>query len=126
MNNLLDFTQLLENGLRFTLGAGTAAVESLQDVRARETTLNRLQTDFEGLSQEWIDKGKITEQEARQFVETLVAQGFASVNSSSASSATVTTTATPIPTSLQEELKELTAQVVVLRQALEESLKPSN
>ncbi|MFZ4665718.1 MAG: hypothetical protein ACOYME_04780 [Prochlorotrichaceae cyanobacterium] len=126
MNNLLDLPQLLENGLRFTLGAGTAVVESLQDVRARETTLNRLQTDLEGLSQEWVDKGKITEQEARQFVETLLAQGFAAVNSSSASSATVTTTATPVPTNLQDELKELTAQVVALRQALEESLKPSN
>ena len=125
MDNLLNLSEWLEKGLRLTLGASSVAVESLQDARLRETTLNRLQTDFAGLTQEWVDKGKITEQEARQFVETLLSQGLANINATPASSATVNTTATTVPATLQDELKELTAQVVALRQALENSLKAS-
>jgi polyhydroxyalkanoate synthesis regulator phasin len=125
MNNLTDLPQLLENGLRFTLGAGTALVDSLQDTQKRETTLNRLQTDFSGLSQEWVDRGTQTEQEARQFVETLLASSGIPNFNAPASTATVTTTATPVPHSLQDDLKELTAQVIALREILEENLPPT-
>lgn len=125
MNNLTDLPQLFENGLRFTLGAGTALVDSLQDTEKRETTLKRLQTDFTGLSQEWVDRGTQTEQEARQFVESLLANSGMPNFNAPASTATVTTTATPVPHSLQDDLKELTAQVIALRQALEQSLPPS-
>jgi polyhydroxyalkanoate synthesis regulator phasin len=125
MNNLTDLPQLFENGLRFTLGAGTALVDSLQDTEKRETTLNRLQTDFNGLSQEWVDRGTQTEQEARQFVESLLASSGIPNLSAPASTATVTTTATPVPHTLQDDLKELTAQVIALRQALEENLPAS-
>ncbi|MGA0199217.1 MAG: hypothetical protein ACO3NK_08860 [Prochlorotrichaceae cyanobacterium] len=126
MNNATDLPQLLENGLRFTLGAGTALMDSLQDTEKRETTLNRLQTDFDGLSQEWVDRGTQTEQEARQFVETLLAgSGLPNFNAP-ASTATVTTTATAVPHTVQDDLKELTAQIIALREALEENLTPSS
>jgi len=126
MNNLTDLPQLLENGLRFTLGAGTALVDSLQDTEKRDTNLKRLQTDFTGLSQEWVDRGTQTEQEARQFVETLLASSGVPNFNTPASTATVTTTATPVPHSLQDDLKELTAQVIALRQSIEENLPPSS
>jgi polyhydroxyalkanoate synthesis regulator phasin len=126
MNNATDLPQLLENGLRFTLGAGTALMDSLQDTEKRETTLNRLQTDFDGLSQEWVDRGTQTEQEARQFVESLLAGSGLPNFSAPASTATVTTTATAVPHTVQDDLKELTAQIIALREALEENLTPSS
>ena len=120
MDNLNDLPKMFETGMRFTLGAGNAVVESVQDFSKVEATLNRLQTDFDGLSQEWVEKGTQTEEEARQFVETILAQSGIPVppGSTSASSATVTTTATPVPTTLQDDIKDLTSQIVELRQTL--------
>lgn len=121
MTDLADLPQFFERGLRFTLGAGQAMVEGLQDDQKRTTTLQRLQMDFNGLSEEWIAKGESTEQEARQFVESLLAQaGLPNVVNSNPHSVTITTTATPVPPNLQEDLRELTDQIIALRQALEE------
>lgn len=109
--------QVVQKGFRFTLGATTSFVESLQDSQKREQNLQRMTSDFEGLAEEWIAQGEVTEQEARSFVDALVQQATGSVP---ASSATVSTTATPISTSgLETEIKTLTEEVMTLRQEIE-------
>lgn len=115
--NIDTVPQAVQKGFRFTLGATTSLVESLQDSQKREQNLKRMTTDFEGLAEEWIAQGEVTEQEARSFVDTLVQQATGSIP---ASNATVSTTATPIRTAgLESEIKTLTDEVMTLRQEIE-------
>ncbi|NJR52980.1 MAG: hypothetical protein HC780_28900 [Leptolyngbyaceae cyanobacterium CSU_1_3] len=108
---------LLQKGFRVTLGATASLVESLQDPQKREQNLSKLRSELSQLTQEWAEKGEITEREARSFVDTILAQ-----RNSSTTPTTVTTTATPIPPvspEAQVELQELTAQLAAIRAELE-------
>lgn len=118
-NNL---TQLLHKGFRVTLGATASLIEVLQDPEKREQNLARLRSDLSQLAEEWDTKGSMTEQEARNFVDTLLEQRHRQQTQSSydpttqASTATTTPTATP---DVQLELQELTAQIAAIRTELE-------
>lgn len=111
---------LLQKGFRVTLGATAALVEALQDPQKREQNLSKLKLEMTQLTQEWAEKGEITEREARTYIDTLLAQR-GNVDTS-ASTTTVTTTATSTPTAspeVQLELQELTAQLAAIRAELE-------
>lgn len=109
--------ETIQKGFRFTLGATTSLVESLQDTQKREQNLQRLSSDFDGLVEEWIAQGEVTEQEARSFVDTLVQQATGNIP---ASNATVSTTATPVkPSGVEADIKTLTEEVMTLRQEVE-------
>lgn len=118
-NNL---TQLLHKGFRVTLGATASLIEVLQDPEKREQNLARLRSDLSQLAEEWDTKGSMTEQEARNFVDTLLEQRHRQQTQSSydpttqASTAITTPTATP---DVQLELQELTAQIAAIRTELE-------
>lgn len=110
------FVQLFQQGFRITLGATASLVEALQDPEKRDENLAKLNQEWSVLSAEWAQKGEITEQEARNFVDTLLTKQGTSPSSGSSS----TTVATPsAPPDVQLELQELTAQIVAMRAELE-------
>lgn len=118
-NNLL---QLLQTGLRVSLGATTSLVETLQDPQKREENFSQLRSELSQRITEWEEKGLITEQEARRFIEAIWRQQ--SNQGSSSTTATPTeTSATPSKTAaspnVQLEIEELTAQIAAIRTELE-------
>ena len=111
--------QMLQKSFRVTLGATATLVEILQDPRKREANLTRLKTDLDQLTREWAEKGEVTEQEARSYVDTFIAQRRSEMNSGGP---TVTTTATTVQApspEVQLELQELTAQLAAIRAEVE-------
>ncbi len=110
-----NFVQLVQKGFRVTLGATASLVEVLQDPERRDESLSKLNQEWSVLSSEWAQKGEVTEQEARSFVDTLLDKR--TEPSAGASSATATTPSAP--PDVQLELQELTAQIVAMRAELE-------
>lgn len=127
--NPTEITATVQRGFHIALGATATLVEDLQNPDKINQTLRRLSDDRDSVVQEWIDKGAMTEQDARKLVDSLLAgQGFGSSTSSSGGPSssngytTITTTALPVESaSLDADLKELTAQIAALRQALEQA-----
>jgi polyhydroxyalkanoate synthesis regulator phasin len=118
-NNLL---QLLQTGLRVSLGATTSLVETLQDPQKREENLSQLRTQLSQQVAEWAEKGEITEQEARSFIETILRQQSNSERSSTTETSSETTTTPPTPPAspgVQLEIETLTAQIAAIRTELE-------
>jgi polyhydroxyalkanoate synthesis regulator phasin len=111
----IDF---LKKGFHMTLGATTSLVEALQDPLKREETLAQWRLGPNELAEFLAQKGAVTEVEARNFVDGVVAQyGSSSSTTNNASSAS------PYPTpvvdlSLQQDLRDLTAQLAELRSQL--------
>lgn len=111
-----NFVQLFQKGFRVTLGATASLVEVLQDSEKRDESLSKLNQEWSVLSAEWAEKGEVTEQEARNFVDTLLTKRD---NQSSPGASGATATTASAPPDVQLELQELTAQIVAMRAELE-------
>lgn len=112
--------QFLQNGFRLSVGATAALIESLQDSQKREEILAKLkQSEFSELAAELTKKGEITEQEAREFVDSLWQQQNQTSGDAPGTSATTTTDNPVASPNVQQDLQELTAQVAALRAELE-------
>lgn len=117
-DNLLE---LLQTGFRASVGATTSLVETLQDPQKLGEQVA-----------EWAEKGEITEQEARRFIDSLLGQQASSSGRSSStttgtpsSTTTTTTSTTPTaPPNVQLELEELTARIAAIRTELETLRNP--
>jgi polyhydroxyalkanoate synthesis regulator phasin len=120
-----NLIQLLQKGFRVTLGATASLIEILQDPYRRDENLSKLRTELAQLADELAEKGALTEQEARNFVDTVITQRdnqTAHEASDFSNSTTVTPTATTTTTAspdVQLELQELTAQIAAIRAELE-------
>jgi polyhydroxyalkanoate synthesis regulator phasin len=124
-NNLVQF---LQTGFHVSLGITTALIESLQDPQKREENFSQLNSDFEQQLATLEEKGKITEQEARSYLESMWTQQNNSGSSASADTPTNTSATSPTSTTTantQQEIEELTAQISALRTELEQ-LRQSN
>lgn len=123
-NNILEF---LQTGFHVSLGATTALIESLQDPQKREENFSSLNSDFEQQLTRLAEKGKITEQEARSYLESMWAQPNNSGEPTSTATPTNTSVTSPTKTTTntQQEIEELTAQIAALRTELEQ-LRQSN
>lgn len=148
--------QMLQNSFRLTLGAttslievvqdaerrdenftrlrqewsqtATSLVEAIQDPQKREENLTKLQQEWNQLSEAWVVKGTTTEQEARNFVNTLLSQRSGNpsgANSGSPTSAPTPTTPTTSP-EVQTELQALIEQIAAVRTELENERKSSH
>ncbi|NEP59992.1 MAG: hypothetical protein F6K31_23805 [Symploca sp. SIO2G7] len=118
-NNLVQF---LQSSFHVSLGATTALIESLQDSQKREENFSQLNTSFDQQLATLEEKGKITEQEARSYLESIWAQSNNS-GSSASTDATTNTSAAPSTSTTantQQEIEELTAQIAALRTELEQ------
>lgn len=116
-------TQLLRKGFRVTLGATATLIESLQDPQRREANFSRFATEFSQLAEEWESKGATTEQEARNFVDTLWQQQNGSPHGESSYSGPTSSQssepASPAAADVQQDLQELTAQLAAIRAEIE-------
>ena len=127
-NNL---TQLLQKGLRVTLGATASLIEVLQDPEKREQNLSRLRSDLGQLAEEWDTKGAMTEQEARNFVDTLLEQrnrqqAQPTYDPTSPTVGNTNPASPTAPPDVQLELQELTAQIAAIRTELEKLRNPDS
>ena len=125
-NNLL---QLLQSGFRVSLGATTSLVETLQDPQKREEKFSQLRFELSQRVAEWEEKGLITEQEARSFIETILRQPSNSGGSSATRTPSNTATTPPTPAAspnVQLEIEELTVQIAAIRTELEKLRNPSS
>ncbi|MBD1869594.1 hypothetical protein H6F93_16895 [Leptolyngbya sp. FACHB-671] len=112
--------QIVQKGFRVTLGATASLIETLQDPQRRDENLYRLRAELGQLTEEWAVKGEMTEQEARNFVDTILSQRAAQTNSSDTpSTPNSSSTATAAPPDVQLDLEELTAQIAAIRAELE-------
>lgn len=118
-----NLVQLLQKGFRVTLGATASLIEILQDPQQRSEKLAALRTELDQLSEEWAMKGEVTEQEARNFVDTVLSQsGQSNSTTTSEPYGTTTTAVAPQPAAppdVQLDLQELTAQLAAIREELE-------
>lgn len=120
-------TEFVQKGFRTSLGAASFLVETLQDPNKRDENLQKLNSnfnsmDFSQLTEEWAQKGEITEREARTFVDNMLQQkGSESSNSDNLSDfPRKATNDNLVRSNLEEELQELTAEIIALRTELQQ------
>ncbi len=114
-----NLVQVLQTGFRITVGATASVLESIQDTEKRTENLETLKLEWAQIADKLANKGEKTEQEARQFVDTLLSQQ-PTPGSASPSSATGEPASEDSSANVQGELEELTEQITTLRKELEE------
>ncbi|MGB3263256.1 MAG: hypothetical protein WBA89_04800 [Microcoleus sp.] len=122
-----NLPQMLQTGFHLTLGATSFLMETLQDPLKREENLDKLkQSDLSLLADELLEKGEMTDREARNFVDTIFSQPGVRENAPNDESVSHqesdTATDTPGDSVVQpdvKEIQELTAQMAALRAQLE-------
>jgi polyhydroxyalkanoate synthesis regulator phasin len=118
--------QMLQTGFHLTLGATSFLIEILQDPVKRSENLEKLNSDLGILADELLEKGEMTDREARNFVDTIFSGPSDRENShnesvspkQSNSSADTPPDSVTTP-DVQLEIQELTAQMMALRTQLE-------
>lgn len=120
-------TEFVQKGFRTSLGAASFLVETLQDPNKRDENLQKLNSNFNSmnfsqLTEEWAEKGEVTEREARTFVDNMLQQkGSETSNSDNLSDfSRNTTNDNVVRSNLREELQELTTEIIALRTELQQ------
>ena len=117
-NNLL---QMAQQGFRMTVGAATSLVETVQNPQKRAEMLAQMQADLSQKTQEWSEKGEVTEQEARKRLDNLFSgQGWDLSNQGASNSSTTS------EINASSDLQQLTAEIIALRKELEQIRQSKN
>ena len=121
-----NLPQMLQTGFHLTLGATSFLIETLQDPLKREENLDKLKSDLGELASELLEKGEMTDREARNFVDTIFSQPGNRENADSESvspkQSDAATDAAPdsvVQPDVKLEIQELTAHIAALRVELE-------
>ena len=114
-NNGNNFFGILQTGLRTVVGATTDAIETLQDTQKRNQAFSEFNEQWQKKSQEWVEKGEVTESQARQIIEQLI-QNKGVGNSSTPQEITIESDDVSDP---YEGIKELTEEIIALRAEIE-------
>jgi polyhydroxyalkanoate synthesis regulator phasin len=115
-----DLGKLLQRGFHVTLGATASLLEVIQDPRKAQDRLDKLRLNFDSVTEELAEKGAVTEIEARNFVDGVIAQQIKTTTPNEPDLNTVNTTATTVVDSnVQADLQALTQQLADLRAELE-------
>ncbi|GAB4524676.1 MAG: hypothetical protein Tsb0014_03340 [Pleurocapsa sp.] len=113
MNNN-NVVQLIQQGFHIALGATASCVETLQDPQKRAETFTEIQTELNQKTQEWSEKGAVTEAEAKAFVDDFLSQrGWKQTSN------TNTTTTNSSKNGVYSGIEELTAEIMTLKLELE-------
>ena len=119
------FVEILKQGFRTTVGATTSAVETLQDEQKRNEFLSELNTQWTEKSQEWAEKGTLTEQEARRIIEQFFQQkGNQSDNQSSYGENVGSNNSAN--SNYSDDIRELTQEIINLREELKKINNSNN
>lgn len=126
--NSETLVQLLQQSFHVTLGATASFAEVLQDEQKRQESWRKLTENLAELTQEWSEKGKITEEEARNFVDNLMKEKTNPPNSGvdPESAGFSQEPETPTDGDPQAEIEELTEQLATLRSELEKLRQEEN
>ncbi|MEG4406722.1 hypothetical protein [Microcoleus sp. MON2_D5] len=117
-----NLPQMLQTGFHLTLGATSFLIETLQDPVKREENLDKLKSDLGQLADELLEKGEMTDREARNFVDTIFSQPDDRENAESESVSPKQSDAPPesvVQPNVKLEIQELTAHMAALRTELE-------
>ncbi|MEG4088371.1 hypothetical protein [Microcoleus sp. Pol12B4] len=121
-----NLPQMLQTGFHLTLGATSFLIETLQDPLKREENLDKLKSDFGQLADELLEKGEMTDREARNFVDTIFSQPGDRENADSepvspkqSDAATDAPPDSVVQPNVKLEIQELTAHMAALRAELE-------
>ncbi len=117
-NNIIELAQ---QTFRIAIGATATLLETIQNSEKRSTVITDMQTELNQKSQEWAQKGEVTEQEARQTLEKLLQKTpWKGTSKSSASNDNIYTD-TPVTSNvIKSELQSLTEQITSIRSELEQ------
>lgn len=116
--------QTLQKGLHVTVGATATLIETIQDPQKRTETLSELQTTLHQQAQQWSEKGLVTEEEARRFIDDWLAKYKPSGSSSSSSGSTGGINVSY--NNAQSEIQDLTEQIIALKTELEQTRANNN
>ena len=122
--NSENIVQFVQKGFHVTLGAASFVAETIQDSQKRDENMAKLSGDFNVLSEEWAVEGEKKEREARQFVETMMGQSGGSSQSSGMSgfsSSPGNSSNIAVPSTIAQDLKDLTEQLASIRHELEKT-----
>jgi len=121
-----NLPQMLQTGFHLTLGATSFLIETLQDPLKREENLDKLKSDLGQLASELLEKGEMTDREARNFVDTIFSQpgnrenaDSESVSPKQSDAATDHHPDSVVQPDVKLEIQELTAHMAALRVELE-------
>ncbi len=114
--------EFIKKGFHVSLGATTSLLESIQDAQKREEVLTQLRLNPTGLAEVWAEKGAITEVEARKFFDSVVSQYGPGGSASAPSTSPATAAAPQADPVLQQQLKDLTAQIAEIRTQITQEL----
>ena len=112
-NNLINFVQ---QGFRTVIGATADAIETIQNTEKRNQVISELTSELQKKSQEWQQKGTLTEEEAKKIIE----QFFQHQGNNSNANNTYTQEVEVKPTdNPYENIQQLTQDIITLREELE-------
>lgn len=112
--------QTLQQGLHVTVGATATLIETIQDTQKRNETLSELQSTFQQQTQQWAEKGLVTEEEARRLMDSWLAK-YKSGNSSSCGRSESSSGDRVTYNNAQSEIQDLTEQIIALKTELEQA-----
>jgi len=124
--NTDNLMETVQTGFRVAVGATASLIELLQDPQKQSENPNPWNADWNDLTKQWAEKGEVTEQEARKFVENLWNQQTASSpetqgtdRSPESPESKESNPTPPNDPEVQSELHELTKTIASLRAELE-------
>ncbi|MBL1211100.1 hypothetical protein [Geminocystis sp. GBBB08] len=104
---------LIQQSFRTAVGATASVVETLQDNQKRSQIFSDFNREWQQKSQEWAEKGTITEQEARKIIEQFF-KGYTSKTSNSDEE-----TGVKSEDNQSNGIQELTREIVALREEIQ-------
>lgn len=118
--------QTLQQGLHVTVGATATLIETIQDPQKRTETLSELQSSLHQQAQQWSEKGLVTEEEARRFIDSWLAKYKPSTATTNGGSTWATEGGNITYNNAQSEIQDLTEQIIALKAELEQARANNN
>lgn len=112
-NNLINFVQ---QGFRTVIGATVEAIETIQNTEKRNQALSELTTELQKKSQEWQQKGILTEEEAKKIIEQIFQRQRNNTESHDNFTQEVEVKTVD---NTYENIQQLTQEIISLREELE-------
>jgi polyhydroxyalkanoate synthesis regulator phasin len=117
-------SETIQKGVRVTLGATASMLDALKDPQGSQAKFSEIGTDVDRLTETLEARGAETEQEARQMVDTLIAQmppmPANPFDPTPASDAVVDARTVPVTdVTVQRDLEALTLELASLRREIE-------
>jgi polyhydroxyalkanoate synthesis regulator phasin len=118
--------QTLQQGLHVTVGATATLIETIQDPLKRNETLSELQDTFQQQTEQWAEKGLVTEEEARRLMDSWLAKYKPPTATTNGGSTGATEGGNITYTNAQSEIQDLTEQIIALKAELEQTRESNN